>query len=64
MGIKKGTKLTDKPKDFMLRVRLDQDTVSKLDTVCKVKGKSRSEIVREAIELQYKQTKNNSDTPL
>ncbi len=57
MGIKKGTKLTDKPKDFMLRVRLDQDTVSKLDTVCEVKGKSRSEIVREAIELQYQQTK-------
>lgn len=57
MGIKKGTKLTDKPKDFMLRVRLDRDTVSKLDTVCKVKGKSRSEIVREAIELQYQQTK-------
>lgn len=57
MGIKKGTKLTDKPKDFMLRVRLDQDTVSKLDTVCKAKGKRRSEIVREAIELQYQQTK-------
>lgn len=57
MGIKKGTKLTDKPKDFMLRVRLDQDTVSKLEAVCKAKSKSRSEIVREAIELQYQQTK-------
>ncbi|MBR1750873.1 MAG: ribbon-helix-helix protein, CopG family [Ruminococcus sp.] len=41
----------------MLRVRLDQDTVKKLDTVCDIKDKSRSEVVREAIELQYQRTK-------
>lgn len=31
--IKKGTKLTNKPKNTMLRVRLDDDTVNKLDFI-------------------------------
>lgn len=53
MGIKKGTKLTDNPKDFMLRVRLDSITVKKLDTICKKQGKSRSEVVRNSIDEQY-----------
>ena len=53
MGIKKGTKLTDNPKDFMLRVRLDSTTVKKLDTICKKQGKSRSEVVRNSIDEQY-----------
>lgn len=52
MGIKKGTKLTDNPKDFMLRVRLDSTTVKKLDTICKKQGKSRSEVVRNSIYLK------------
>ena len=57
MGIKKGTKLTDKPKDYMLRVRLDAETVDKLDTVCKEQKKNRSEVVRNSIEEQYQKTK-------
>ena len=57
MGIKKGTKLTDKPKDYMLRVRLDAETVDKLDTICKEQKKSRSEVVRNSIEEQYQKTK-------
>ncbi|MDE5620333.1 MAG: ribbon-helix-helix domain-containing protein [Ruminococcus sp.] len=57
MGIKKGTKLTDNPKDFMLRVRLDNATVEKLDIVCKEQSKSRSEVVRNSIEEQYQKIK-------
>lgn len=57
MGIKKGTKLTDNPKDFMLRVRLDNATVEKLDTICKEQGKSRSEVVRNSIDEQYQKIK-------
>ena len=56
-AIKKGTKLTDNPKDFMLRVRLDNITVEKLNTVCREQGKSRSEVVRNGIEEQYQKTK-------
>lgn len=54
MAIKKGTKLTDNPKDYMLRARMDAETVEKLDTVCKIQNKSRSEVVREGIEIQYR----------
>ncbi|MCI7473678.1 MAG: ribbon-helix-helix domain-containing protein [Clostridiales bacterium] len=37
----------------MLRVRLDQETLTQLDECCEVKGKSRSEIVREGIQEQH-----------
>jgi len=60
-AMKKGTKLTDNPKDFMLRVRLDSLMVEKLDIVCKETKKSRSEVVRDGIEEQYQKQKNNSN---
>lgn len=56
-AIKKGTKLTDKPKDYMLRVRLDSETLEKLDVVCKVDNKNRSEVVREGIDELYQKKK-------
>ncbi|MCU6748029.1 ribbon-helix-helix domain-containing protein [Faecalicatena acetigenes] len=56
-AMKKGTKLTDNPKDYMLRVRMDKETVEKLDKVCKVQNISRSEVVRNGIEEQYRKTK-------
>lgn len=56
-AMKKGTKLTDNPKDYMLRVRLDNETVDKLDTVCQEEGLTRSEIVRKGIEEQYQKIK-------
>lgn len=56
-AMKKGTKLTDNPKDYMLRVRMDKETVDKLDTVCAEEKKSRSEVVREGIEEKYRQIK-------
>ncbi len=57
MGIKKGTKLTDSPKDHMLRVRMDKETLDKLDAVCAKVNSSRSEVVREGIEQQYAKIK-------
>lgn len=56
-AIKKGTKLTDNPKDFMLRVRLDKNTLQKLDDCCKENNLSRSEVVRNGIEKQYRKIK-------
>ncbi len=57
MGIPKGTKLTDSPKNHMLRVRMDTETLEKLDTICEEEGQTRSEIVRRGIEEQYQKTK-------
>ena len=53
MVAKKGRPVSENPKDYMLRVRLDQETLAQLDECCKVKGKSRSEIVREGIQEQH-----------
>lgn len=56
-AVKKGTKLTDNPKDYMLRVRMDARTVEKLDTCCRAENLSRSEVVRKGIEELYQKTK-------
>ena len=56
-AIKKGTKLTDNPKDYMLRVRMDRKTVEKLDKICELENVSRSEAVRKGIEEQYQKIK-------
>ena len=56
-ALKKGTKLTDNPKDYMLRVRMDKQTLKQLDDCCKAEGLSRSEIVRKGIYEQYKKIK-------
>jgi len=56
--IKKGTKLTDNPKDFMLRARLDEETLEKLDYSAKKFGLSRSEVVRNGIDDEYQKAVN------
>jgi metal-responsive CopG/Arc/MetJ family transcriptional regulator len=56
-AIKKGTKLTDNPKDFMLRVRLDEQTLAELDYCCEVEQASRSEVVRQGIHERYAKAK-------
>lgn len=56
-ALKKGTKLTDNPKDYMLRVRMDKQTLEQLDDCCKVNNLSRSEVVRVGIREQYKKIK-------
>lgn len=52
-AMKKGTKLTDNPKDYMLRVRVDKKTLEKLDYISESQGLTRSEIVRNSIQEKY-----------
>lgn len=54
MGIKKGTKLTDTPKDILYQIRVDDETDRKVKTICKKEGISRSEVIRQGIELKYR----------
>ena len=54
MSPKQGQKLTDKPKDTMVRVRMDKETVDKLDCLANEQGSDRSKIIRQGSELQYK----------
>lgn len=51
---KMGQKIKDNPKDFMLRTRLDNETLEKLDYSAQKLNVSRSEIVRRGIEDEYR----------
>lgn len=57
MGIKKGTKLTDNPKDTMIRVRMDKETVKKLDDCVEKLNSNRSEIIRKGIKKIHEELK-------
>ncbi len=53
VAAKNGSKLDGTAKDYMLRVRMDEETVRQLDICCQRTGSSRSEIVRDAIREKY-----------
>lgn len=53
MGIKKGTKLTGTPKNVLYQVRVDEETDRKAKEVCQREGISKSEVVRQGIELKH-----------
>lgn len=57
MATSKMGRPTDSPKDYMLRVRLDKETLIKLDECCEAKKITRSEIVRNGIHDQYEKLK-------
>lgn len=57
MSPKLGQKIKDNPKDYMLRTRLDKETLEKLDYAAENLSVSRSEIVRRGIEDEYKKAK-------
>ncbi len=54
MGIKKGTKRTDNPKDTVIRSRVDAETIRKLNYITDKLGISRSDVIRIGIEMQFK----------
>lgn len=53
MGIKKGTRLTDTPKDREFKFRYDADTDMKLQAVCTATGKTKAQVIREGIDKLY-----------
>ncbi len=57
MGIKKGTKLTDTPKNRTLKVRFDAETERKLTVVCNETNKTKAQVIRDGIEKQYAEIK-------
>lgn len=57
MGIHKGTKLTNNPKNKEIKVRIDENTSEKLDFLAKKKSVTKSDIVRMGIEIQYDKEK-------
>lgn len=53
MVAQKGRPSSENPKDYMLRVRMDKDTLEMLDECCEAEKMSRSEIVRKGIMEQH-----------
>lgn len=53
MGISKGTKLTDNPKNNTFKIRMDEQTAEKLEAISKEKKISKAEVIRQGIEIQY-----------
>lgn len=60
MGIKKGTKLTDTPKDILYQIRVDAETDRKAKAVCEKEGISKSELIRQGIEIKYRSLETTS----
>lgn len=57
MVAKKGRPVSENPKDYMLRVRMDEQTLQQLDECCEAENLSRSEVVRKGIQEQYSKLK-------
>lgn len=55
MGIHKGTKLTQNPKDTSIRVRVDKQTIEKLNYLTRKENTTKSEVIRKGIEIQFDQ---------
>ena len=57
MVAKKGRPVSKNPKDYMLRVRMDEQTLQQLDECCEAENLSRSEVVRKGIQEQHSKLK-------
>lgn len=57
MSPKLGQKLTDKPKDTVVKARMDRETIEKLNTLVSEQNSDRSKVIRRGIEIQYEERK-------
>ncbi len=55
MSPKTGRPKSDNPKDTRIQVRIDQETLAKLDECAEKQNTSRSEIIREGIDMVHTQ---------
>ncbi len=53
MSPRTGRPLKENPKDTRIQIRLDKDTLVKLDTCADTSKSNRSEIIRQGIDLVY-----------
>lgn len=57
MSPRTGRPKSENPKDARIGVRLDEETVRKLDEVALIRNESRSEVIRRGIEREYEDVK-------
>ena len=51
------TKVKRTNKDYMLRARMDNESLQKLDDICAIREITRSEFVRQSIDKEYRKIK-------
>ena len=61
MSPKMGQKITDNPKDKRVEIRLDNETLEKLDYLVTEADSDRSKVIRKGIEIQYNQKLNKKE---
>lgn len=61
MSPKMGQKITDSPKDKRVEIRLDDETLEKLDYLVAEEDSDRSKVIRKGIEIQYNQKINKKE---
>ena len=57
MPIPKGYRFTDKPKNFVLRIRMSEDELTELTDFSNRTGLSMSELVRKGLKMLYSELK-------
>lgn len=61
MSPKMGQKITDNPKDKRVEIRLDNETLEKLDYLATEEDSDRSKVIRKGIEIQYNKKLNKKE---
>ncbi len=61
MSPRVGQKLTDNPKDKRIQIRMDKETIDKLDYLVSEQNSDRSKIIRQGIEMQYNLISNKKE---
>ncbi len=56
MSPRTGRPLKDNPKDTRIQIRLDKETLDKLDDCANNKNTTRSDVIRQGINLVYAET--------
>ena len=57
MSPRTGRPLKENPKDTRIQIRLDKDTLKKLDECADEKSTTRSDVIRQGIDLVYAEIK-------
>lgn len=55
MSPKMGQKIKDNPKNKRVEIRMDDETIEKLDCLVAEQNSDRSKVIRKGIEIQYEQ---------
>ncbi|MBO5484324.1 MAG: CopG family transcriptional regulator [Lachnospiraceae bacterium] len=50
-----GQKLTNNPKNKRVEIRMDEETIKKLDCLVAEQNSDRSKVIRQGIEIQYEE---------